>query len=101
VQGCSFASPTQLICATNDPEDDLFGVARELITVTLVRPLDGHPEVGVPALLGALRQVSGCGVAETEGIDVRGGTLTVVAHEPGLCHGRGMIFTYRLRGCQG
>lgn len=98
VQGCSFASPTQLICATNDPEDDLFGVGRELITVTLGRPLDGRPEVGVPALLGALPQVSGCGVAETEGIDVRGGTLLVIAHEPGLCRGRGMIFTYRLRG---
>lgn len=98
VQGCSFASPTQLICATNDPEDELYGVARALITVTLARPLDGRPEVGVPALLGALPQVSACGAAETEGIDVRGGTMTVVAHETGLCHRRAVIFTYRLPG---
>lgn len=97
VQGCSFASATQLVCATNDTSTDLFGVARQLIGVDLTHPTDGHMQSGRPVLLGVVPQVSGCGVAETEGLDVHGGRLLLVAHEPGLCSGQSVLFTYRAR----
>lgn len=98
VQGCAFASATELVCSTNDPSDDLFGVARQLLEITLPHPVDGRPETATPVLLGGIPQVSGCGVAETEGIDVSGNQLRIVAHEPSLCSGRVDLFTYHLRG---
>jgi hypothetical protein len=96
VQGCSFVTATRLVCATNDTTDALYGVARQLLRVSLSRPLDGRPVTATPTLLGALPQVSGCGPSETEGIDVHGDRLRVVAHEPGVCGGRVDLFTYRL-----
>jgi hypothetical protein len=96
VQGCSFASAIQLVCSTNDTSDELYGVAHELIAINLTHPPDGRPQVGVPVLLGALPQVSRCGAAETEGIDVHGNRMLVVAHETGLCNDRTLLFTYRL-----
>jgi hypothetical protein len=97
VQGCSFASSTELVCSTNDPGDDLFSVARQLLGIRLRHPLDGHTQTGTPALLGAVPQASWCGTSEVEGIDVHAGTLRVLAHEPGTCNGEVDVFTYRLR----
>jgi hypothetical protein len=97
VQGCSFASATRLVCSTNDTGDELFGVSHELIAIDLAHALDGRSQTGVPVLLGQLPQVSGCGTAETEGIDVHGSRMLVVAHEPGRCSDRTLLFTYRLR----
>lgn len=98
VQGCSFASATRLVCSTNDTGTTLFPVPRQLLAVDLAAPLAGRPAAGTVALLGAVPQASGCGPSETEGIDVSGGTLRVVAREPGLCSGSVDVFTYTRAG---
>lgn len=95
LQGCSFAALRSLVCATDDAGSDLFGVARQLLAVHLSRPVDGRPVTGTPVLLGAVPQVSWCGPAETEGLDVHGDRLLLVAHEPGGCRGWVDLFTYR------
>lgn len=95
VQGCAFASVIQLVCSTSDPRTDLFRVARQLVVVNLKHPLDGRRQIGTPVLLGAMPQVSRCGPAETEGIDIHGDTMLVVAHELGACRGRTDLFRYR------
>lgn len=96
VQGCAFASNTVLICSTNDTRHDLFPVPRQLLSIDLSHPLDGRPVAGAARLLGAIPQVSACGAAEAEGIDISGGTLRVVAHERHSCRGLVDMFTYRL-----
>jgi hypothetical protein len=86
-----------MVCSTNDPGEGLYGVARQLLAIKLSHPVDGRPQQATPTLLGALPQVSGCGTAETEGIDIHVRRMLVVAHEPNLCHGWVDLFTYRLR----
>lgn len=97
VQGCSFATAIELICSTNDQRTDLYPEPRQLIAVRLARPVDGTPMTATPTLLGAVPRVSDCGAAETEGIDVHGGVMRVIAHEQGRCSSRVDLFTYRLR----
>jgi hypothetical protein len=97
VQGCAFASATQLVCATNDTDEDLFGVARQLIGIQLGHPLHGHAQRGRPFLLGAVPQSAACGAPETEGLDVHGGRLLLVLHERGPCGSHTLVLTYRLR----
>jgi hypothetical protein len=95
VQGCSFASPTSLICSTNDPTGDLYAVPRQLLTVQLARPLDGRPVTGVPRLLGAVPWQTACEggpAGEVEGIDVHGRRM-VVAVNTG-CDGTTELFSY-------
>lgn len=97
VQGCSFASPIRLVCSTNDPHHDLFRTPQQLLSVDLAHPVDGRSQAGRPSELGPVPQLTGCGPAETEGIDIHGGRLLLVAHEPASCGGRAEVFTYRLR----
>lgn len=96
VQGCSFASPTRLICSTNDPYHDLFRTAQQLLTIALPHPVSGRSESGRPTELGPVPRLTGCGPAETEGIDVHGGRLLLVAHEPDSCGGHVVQYTYHL-----
>lgn len=97
VQGCFFASSTQLVCSTNDPHHDLFRTPQQLLSIRLSRPVSGRTQVGRPTELGPVPQLTGCGAAETEGIDIHGGRMLVVAHEPASCGGRAEVFTYRLK----
>ena len=79
VQGCAFDTAMTLICSTNDPGRDLYRTPRQLITVTLARPLDGGTVVGSPSLLGPVPKQAACPqVGETEGIDVTGNRMTVI-----------------------
>lgn len=98
LQGCGFASATALVCTANSPDAPVFGVSHGLIAITLAHPVNGRQMSGRPVLLGALPQVSRCGQAETEGVDVHGDRLVVVAHERGACRGRVDVFTYRAAG---
>lgn len=66
-------------------------------TIRLARPVSGRPQTGRPTELGPVPQLTGCGPAETEGIDVHNGRLLLAAHEPASCGGRVDIFTYRLK----
>ncbi|SFB57464.1 hypothetical protein SAMN05216266_12110 [Amycolatopsis marina] len=88
VQGCDFVSATRLLCSSNDPAGDLFGVTKPLLQVDLDRPLDGSDVTGRVSALGQLPLESGCGGEfETEGIDYdeRDGTLRVIVLSPGIC----------------
>lgn len=98
VQGCSFAAPTQLICSTNDPYHDLFRTPQQLLSIALTRPVSGRPQRGVPTELGPVPQLTGCGAAETEGVDVRNGRLLLVTHQPASCGGMVDLFSYHLKG---
>ncbi|MFC6707313.1 hypothetical protein [Flexivirga alba] len=100
VQGCSFASPTTLICSTNDPYHDLFRTPQQLLSISLSRPVSGGPDLGTPTELGPVPQLTGCGAAETEGVDVHNGRLLLVTHQPDSCGGMVDLFTYRLKGTQ-
>jgi hypothetical protein len=93
VQGCAFDTSTSLICSTNDPGRDLYGRARQLITVTLARPLDGGAVVGATSLLGAVPKQTACPqVGETEGIDVSGNRMTVIV--TAACAHTSELFTF-------
>jgi hypothetical protein len=97
VQGCAFASATELVCATNDRSDDLFGVAQQLLRVQLPRPLDGRPLTASVQLLGTVPGVSACqGTAEVEGIDIHGRRMTVSVVS--ACIARTTLYTFHRAG---
>jgi hypothetical protein len=95
VQGCAFSSDTSLICSTNDPMGDLYATPRQLLTVTLARPLDGRPVTGTPRLLGAVPWQTLClggPAGEVEGIDVHGDRMVVAVNT--YCGRTAELFTY-------
>ncbi|PZS34486.1 MAG: hypothetical protein DLM58_05700 [Pseudonocardiales bacterium] len=95
VQGCAFASPTSLVCSTNDRGTDLYGVVQQLLTVRLDRPLEGRAVAGMPSLLGRVPQGYGCyGVGETEGIDIRGSRLLLAVVQPWPCGNSTLLYAY-------
>lgn len=95
VQGCSFASATSLLCATNDPGLDLFRTPRQLLRVDLTRALDGHVVAGTPTWLAAAPQVSSCaGAGEVEGIDDTDGVVRLVVVQPGACRPATRLWTW-------
>jgi len=95
VQGCSFASPTSLVCSTDDRRADLYGVAQQILTVQLARPLDGRAVTGAPSLLGAVPHLSACpGLGETEGIDIHGRHLRLAQVEPTPCRSSTLLYSY-------
>ncbi|SMC99927.1 hypothetical protein [Kibdelosporangium aridum] len=88
VQGCDFTAPTQLLCASDDPDGTLFGIKKPLLQVDLASPLNGSDVAGKVTALGQLPLESGCsGDFEVEGIDYdeRDGTLRVVVLSPSIC----------------
>lgn len=97
VQGCTFASPTRLVCSTNDPYHDLFRTPKQLLSIGLSHPVNGRSQAGRPRELGPVPELVGCGPAETEGVDIHNGRLLMTAREPASCGGRAEVFTYRLR----
>ncbi|MFJ8008401.1 hypothetical protein [Streptomyces fagopyri] len=88
VQGCDFATSTQLLCSSDDPEGALFGMTKPLLRIDL----SAEPgSADVNGHVTALRQLplrSSCsGSFEAEGIDYdrRTGTLRVIVVSPGFC----------------
>ncbi|MGH8961943.1 MAG: hypothetical protein ACRDWT_12280 [Jatrophihabitantaceae bacterium] len=80
VQGCAFNAPTAMVCATDDPGTDLYGVPRQLLAVRLARPPRAGTVDASVSLLGAVPQLSSClGPSETEGLDIHGSRLLVAA----------------------
>lgn len=97
VQGCAFASPTSLICSTDDRSADLYGAAQPLLIIRLAHPLDGHGQVAEPSLLGAVPHRSACpGTGENEGLDIYGGRLLLAQVEPRPCRRSTLLYSYFL-----
>jgi len=88
VQGCTFITPTQLLCSSDDPAGELFGMTKPLLRVDLAAPLAGIDVTGYVTALGKLREVSWCsGTFEVEGIDYDDATgdLRAEVIQPGFC----------------
>lgn len=87
IQGCDFSSATVLLCSSDDPAGELYGVTKPLLQVVLERPLDGGDVTGHVTALRQLPLESGCsGNFEAEGIDVHPDrTLRVIVLSPGMC----------------
>lgn len=99
VQGCDFLSALTLLCSSDDPAGDLFGLTKPLLQVDLAHALDG---TDVTAHVTAVQQVplsSACGgTFEVEGIDYApsDNTLRIIVMSPSVC----ILFdskTWRLR----
>lgn len=89
VQGCDFADPVTLLCATADPGRDLWPTPDQLLEVRLDAPLAPgrtSPAASV-AELGGLPSTTACGPAEPEGVDVdrAARVLRVDGTGPGRC----------------
>ncbi|WP_154814510.1 hypothetical protein [Actinophytocola xinjiangensis] len=88
VQGCDFVTDRQLLCSSNDPAGDLFGMTKPLLQVDLAAPPGAADVRGTVTALGQLPLESLCqGEFETEGVDhdERDGTLRVVVLSPSVC----------------
>lgn len=87
VQGCDFYSATVLLCSSDDPAGELYGVTKPLLRIDLARPLDGGDVAGRVTLARQLPLSSGCsGTFEAEGIDFHPDrTLRVIVLSPGMC----------------
>ena len=98
VQGCDFTSPTQLLCATDDPGTDLWPTAYQLLEVDLPNPLDGRPTTADVQEVGEIPTGSICaGPGEVEGVDYQTstGTLRIDVHPPGSCTLVSLVYSYR------
>ncbi|MCW2526217.1 MAG: hypothetical protein JWM76_1077 [Pseudonocardiales bacterium] len=95
VQGCDFSSATAMVCSTNDPDQGLFPVSRQLISIRLERVIDGRPVAGEVSLMGRVPRPTSCaGDGETEGLDVTGDTLRLAVVEPAPCRTSTRLYTY-------
>lgn len=99
VQGCAFSGTTTLVCSTDDPRTDLYGVAKQLLSVRLSRPLDGHRAAAETTLLGPVPQRSRCpGRGETEGLGIHGSRLLLTVVAPAPCQASTLLYTYTRGG---
>ncbi|MFE6280986.1 hypothetical protein [Streptomyces sp. NPDC057877] len=88
VQGCDFSGPTTLLCSSDDPAGDLFGITKPLLQIDLSAAPGTTDVTGRVTALRQLPLRSGCsGGFETEGVDYdrRTGTLRVIVLSPGFC----------------
>ncbi|MFD0313181.1 hypothetical protein [Streptomyces flavalbus] len=88
VQGCDFSGPTTLLCSSDDPAGDLFGITKPLLQIDLSAAPGTADVTGRVTALRQLPLRSGCsGGFETEGVDYdrRTGTLRVIVMSPGFC----------------
>lgn len=88
VQGCAFQDSRTLLCSSDDGATDLFGIAKPLLRLDLVRPLDGADVTAHVTALRPLPLSSFCsGTFEVEGTDYDPATATlrVIVMSPGFC----------------
>ena len=97
VQGCSFVTTTELVCASDDDSRTRFANEKPLLEVDLSRPLDGTTVKGHVVDLGSIPQQSTCtGTFEAEGTDYDAatGTLRVEIIQPGSCILQTTVYAY-------
>jgi hypothetical protein len=88
VQGCVFYSARTLLCSSDDPAGELFGITKPLLQVDLSGTPDGADLAGHVTALQQLPLSSGCrGSFEVEGLDYNrsDGILRVIVMSPGIC----------------
>jgi hypothetical protein len=97
-QGCDFVSPTRLLCATSDSNNDLYPTSYQLLQVDLPRPLAGGDTRAHVKELGQLPLVSTCAGAFTpEGVDYDAptGTLRVEVVPPSPCNTVTDVYSFK------
>ncbi len=88
-QGCDFVTGTRLLCATSDPNNDLFPTNLQLLQIDLARPLNGHDVKAHVKELGQVPLVSTCtGTFTPEGVDydAPAGELRIEVVPPSPCN---------------
>jgi hypothetical protein len=88
IQGCSFITSTQLVCASDDSSESLFPNPKPLLEVDLSASLSGGDVTGHVVDLGSIPQSSICsGTFEAEGTDYdpATGILRVEIIQPSVC----------------
>ncbi|MFJ8952989.1 hypothetical protein ACIRO1_23005 [Streptomyces sp. NPDC102381] len=91
IQGCDFTDATHLLCSSD-------ATAKEVLDITLDRPLDGQPVTGHVTSAFAIPQRSVCkGTFESEGIDYDAtrGTLRVQMVPPSPCLVTTAVIAYK------
>ncbi|MEB8339762.1 hypothetical protein [Streptomyces endophyticus] len=91
IQGCDFTDATHLLCSSD-------AATKEVLDITLDRPLDGQPVTGHVATAFAIPQRSVCkGTFESEGIDYDAarGTLRVEMVPPSPCLVTTAVIAYK------
>jgi hypothetical protein len=101
VQGCTFASPTRLLCASDENDTVLWPTVKPLLQIDLPRPLDGAVVTGHVTSLGGLPLISPCAgqpadfEAEGDDFDRRTGTFRVEMIPPPGCDARTTVYQYQ------
>ncbi|HWC82513.1 MAG TPA: hypothetical protein VG756_21385 [Pseudonocardiaceae bacterium] len=99
IQGCTFFSATRLLCASDDPDTDLFPTSKQLLQIDLPHALDGNEITGQVTYLGQLPLSSICtsGTYEVEGddYDPATATLRVLIIQPGSCDPVTELYTFK------
>lgn len=88
-QGCDFVTSTRLLCATSDPNNDLFPTNLQLLQIDLARPLNGRDVKAHVKELGQVPLVSTCtGTFTPEGVDydTPTGELRIEVVPPAPCN---------------
>jgi hypothetical protein len=91
IQGCDFTDATHLLCSSD-------ATTKEVLDITLDRPLDGQPVTGHVTSAFAIPQRSVCkGTFESEGIDYDAarGTLRVQMVPPAPCLVTTSVISYK------
>ncbi|MFJ9081840.1 hypothetical protein ACIRL3_05455 [Streptomyces sp. NPDC102384] len=91
IQGCDFTDATHLLCSSD-------ATTKEVLDITLDRPLDGQPVTGHVTSAFAIPQRSVCkGTFESEGIDYDAtrGTLRVQMVPPSPCLVTTAVIAYK------
>jgi hypothetical protein len=97
-QGCDFVSSTRLICATSDPNNDLYPTNLQLLQIDLPRPLNGHDVTAKVREISQVPLVSTCtGAFTPEGVDYDAGVLRVEVVPPAPCNTVTDVYSFERR----
>ena len=98
LQGCDFVTPTRLICASDDSNNDIYPTSKPLLQSDLQHPLRGQDVQAHVTSLGQLPLSSTCvGAYTAEGVDYDAvtGDLRVEVLPPSPCNTDITVYRYR------
>ncbi|MEC3981763.1 hypothetical protein [Amycolatopsis sp. H20-H5] len=97
-QGCDFVTETRLLCATSDPDNDLYATNFQLLQIDLTHAVRAGDTRARVKSLGQVPLVSTCpGLFVTEGVDydVPTATLRVEVVPPSPCNTGTDVYAFR------